>query len=86
MRRRFTRSGVLICGIVLCAGCGWLMGIGGYPPEAMRTAPPPGISEALTVGSMAPAFELQAHDGTKVVLDTVLADKPVLLVFYRGDW
>lgn len=67
-------------------GCGLLMAAGGYPPEAMRKAPPVGIESALALGAMAPGFELASSTGGEVALEKVLLDRSVLLIFFRGDW
>ena len=67
-------------------GCGWFMGIAGYPPEPMRKTPPPGIENALKVGAAAPDFELASTTGKTVSLEKVLADRSAVVVFYRVDW
>ena len=41
---------------------------------------------ALRVGDRAPAFRLADARGGEVALDDLLADGPVVLVFYRGAW
>ncbi|MFG2138932.1 peroxiredoxin-like family protein [Streptomyces sp. NPDC048650] len=41
---------------------------------------------ALGPGARAPRFTLPAADGTTVALETLLADGPVVLTFYRGAW
>ncbi|MDP9380068.1 MAG: redoxin domain-containing protein [Chloroflexota bacterium] len=40
----------------------------------------------LTVGQEVQAFELPDEQGSPWVLDQHLAEGPVVLVFYRGDW
>lgn len=42
--------------------------------------------KALRVGERAPAFRLPDQQGQPVELDTLLAQGPVVLVFYRGHW
>lgn len=38
-------------------------------------------------GELAPDFELENYDGSTVRLTEVLAaDRPIVLVFYRGHW
>ena len=44
------------------------------------------FANALDVGDRAPAFRLPDARGGEVVLDALLADGPVVLVFYRGAW
>jgi peroxiredoxin len=41
---------------------------------------------ALRAGDRAPAFRLADARGGEVALDDLLADGPVVLVFYRGAW
>ncbi len=41
-------------------------------------------TEPLTVGKTAPDFTLSDQNGKQVTLSK--ADKPVVLVFYRGYW
>ena len=45
---------------------------------------PPG--QGLSIGSQAPAFELPDSNGKAHVLADYIADKNVVLVFYRGGW
>lgn len=40
----------------------------------------------LAVGSIAPDAVVKTPDGTTVALSTVFAEKPTVLVFYRGGW
>src|SRR3954451_15586579 len=44
------------------------------------------FSGALRVGDTAPGFRLPDARGGEVALDDLLADGPVVLVFYRGAW
>ncbi len=41
---------------------------------------------SLTIEQQAPAFELPDERGRPWVLTEHLADGPVVLVYYRGDW
>lgn len=41
---------------------------------------------ALTVGDKAPRFSLPSATGQTLSLDALLAESPVVLTFYRGDW
>ncbi len=43
-------------------------------------------NEPLAVGSRAPDFELDATGGGRVRLSQLLADGPVALYFYPGDF
>lgn len=44
------------------------------------------IDRRLKVGETAPDFELPDPTGQRVKLSTVLANGPVVLNFYRGEW
>ena len=44
------------------------------------------VENALKVGDKAPLFDLENETGKKVALADLLADGPVVLVFYRGGW
>lgn len=46
----------------------------------------PNESVALKVGDAAPDFTLRNTDGGDVRLSAGLAERPLALVFYRGDW
>ncbi|MEE4417812.1 peroxiredoxin-like family protein [Streptomyces bugieae] len=41
---------------------------------------------AVGVGAQAPRFTLPSATGREVTLDSLLADGPVVLTFYRGAW
>lgn len=46
-----------------------------------------GIEDRVVrVGESAPTFELEAVDGRRVSLDSLVARRPVILTFYRGRW
>ena len=45
-----------------------------------------GIPKGLKVGDRAPAFETLDAKGDTVTQDELLADGPLLLFFYRGQW
>ncbi|MEM9695943.1 MAG: hypothetical protein AAGA56_25590 [Myxococcota bacterium] len=64
-------------------GCGPLLQLAGYPPEATRRTPPPGIESSATPAERpAPPFELAATTGW-----VKLSPRGrYLLVFYRGHW
>ena len=84
---KMTQQALLISLLAVATiGCGLAMSVAGYPPEARRKTPPSGIAGALAVGALAPDFELAASTGGKVALNSVLADRAALVVFYRGDW
>jgi peroxiredoxin len=54
--------------------------------EAIERVEASGQATGLSVGDRAPNFELRAADGATVTLYDRLADGPVVLVFYRGEW
>ena len=69
----------LALGLVAASGCA-TMSADASPPVPAVTA------TGLTVGAMAPAFELATADGKSMSLDQARADGPSFVVFYRGDW
>ncbi len=54
----------------------------------VRAALAPSAAEAkpLAVGATAPAVTVQDADGTAFDLGAALAEKPTILIFYRGGW
>ncbi|MEO1437331.1 MAG: peroxiredoxin-like family protein [Bacteroidota bacterium] len=44
------------------------------------------IPEGLQIGTEAPMFVKKAHTGEDFNLETMLADGPVVIQFYRGQW
>lgn len=44
------------------------------------------VRTPISVGDLAPDFELSAADGSRVRLSDVLLSRPVLLGFFRGHW
>jgi hypothetical protein len=59
----------------------------GPPAEARRESPPEALaSRALSIGSVAPALELQSASGGRFVLAEALKDRAAAIVFYRGYW
>lgn len=76
------RSGAAVALLTVLAssfGCSALP-VFGYPPEALRKSPPPGV-DLPAVCATVPPVELQTTGGA---INT--AGKRVLLVFYRGHW
>ena len=69
----------LALGLFAASGCA-TMSADASPPVPAVTA------TGLTVGAMAPAFELATADGKSMSLDQARADGPSFVVFYRGDW
>ncbi|MCO4762161.1 MAG: hypothetical protein KC502_11695 [Myxococcales bacterium] len=70
----------------LTLGCGALMSVAGFPPEARRTTKPVGIdSRAVQIGAQTARTSLLAADGSNVTFGGPAA-KETLLVFYRGHW
>ncbi len=45
-----------------------------------------GVAPGLAVGDMAPGFTLEDAVGNRVVLADLLAEGPVVVTFYRGEW
>ena len=45
-----------------------------------------GVAPGLSVGEKAPSFSLPDSEGSLVNLDDLLAQGPVVVTFYRGDW
>ena len=69
------------------AACGPCLSALGYPPEALREAPPEGLTlRALAVGQSAPDFELPATIGERWRLSARPEGNSAVLVFYRGHW
>lgn len=52
----------------------------------MTTTVHPNEARAVPVGTAVPPFTLQNTDGQPYTLAQIPADKPLILVFYRGDW
>jgi hypothetical protein len=44
------------------------------------------LDRIVPVGSPAPSFTLDNHDGRRVSSDDLLAGGPVVLSFFRGSW
>ncbi len=44
------------------------------------------LDRIVAVGSRAPAFELDNHDGRRVSSAELLAGGPMVLSFFRGSW
>ena len=70
---------------LLTAACSVMLPVAGYPPEALRKAPPPDIEQsALAVGAEAPPIALADTAGKPWSFP---ADgRKIVLLFYRGDW
>lgn len=74
------RSTFLACLTVAClAAPGAFANSAGVAPDAKSARP-------LAVGATAPDAQLRLPDGTALSLATLLAEKPTVLVFYRGGW
>lgn len=84
---------VLVAVVVVAAGLGVLMWLGGrggreqpqLGPVDGRDLPPTDV-ERVSVGDTAPDFSLRALAGQVVSLSDFRAEKQVVLVFYRGHW
>jgi len=57
-----------------------------FDRDAEATGAPGAFAGAVGVGDRAPAFRLPDAHGRDVALGALLADGPVVLVFYRGAW
>jgi cytochrome oxidase Cu insertion factor (SCO1/SenC/PrrC family) len=44
------------------------------------------LDRIVKVGALAPAFELENHDGRRVDSAELLAGGPMVLSFFRGAW
>ncbi|MBI5607905.1 MAG: AhpC/TSA family protein [Deltaproteobacteria bacterium] len=73
--------------LATASGCSPMYRAMGYPPNPMRTAPPPGVlGGALAVGARLPAATLSDDAGKPFALADRTTDKAWVLVFYRGHW
>lgn len=54
--------------------------------NSATVAPDAKSARPLAVGATAPDATVQSSDGTALSLATLLAEKPTVLVFYRGGW
>ena len=68
---------------LLVASCGTLLKAAGYPPQAMRAAPPEGLEQsAAAVGTQLAAATVPLSEGQAAPL----LGAPTAIVFYRGQW
>ncbi|MCX6953511.1 MAG: peroxiredoxin-like family protein [Verrucomicrobia bacterium] len=68
-----------------------LLAFAPFASPAARAATPTIAASApnarpLAVGDLAPDARVRTSDGTELSLAAVLAEKPTVLVFYRGGW
>ena len=58
------------------------------PAPSVKRAAPVALGDAAPValGDAAPDFTLEDQDGQKVNLTTEWKTRPVVLIFYRGNW
>ena len=69
------------------SGCSVVLPVLGYPPEALRPDPPPGV-EAQSIATREPLpagvenLKLESTQGPWSVSD----ERTHLVVFYRGHW
>jgi len=54
--------------------------------ETAAVATNPNETKPVNVGAKAPTGTLDRADGTKADLATLFAEKPTILIFYRGGW
>ncbi len=79
------RWGVAVAA-ALVVGCGGLLKLAGYPPEARRTRPPAGIdTRVVAPRALAPVATLADTAGQSVRVGGA-HDRETLLVFFRGHW
>lgn len=90
---RFASLVALVCSLAACAAVMGAAGLAGCreAAEGKKAAPPaaekaeaPAEGKLLPVGTDAPDFESEAHDGTRVQLKD-LRGTPVVLYFYPKD-
>ena len=55
-------------------------------PTRAALAPSAAEARPLAVGATAPAVTVQSPDGSPFDLGAALAEKPTILIFYRGGW
>jgi hypothetical protein len=68
----------LFCGLLLIAGA--VEGAAQSIPDSAEKVHP------LLVGAQAPGVSFKKPDGSNFDLRKAAADKPVILIFYRGGW
>lgn len=74
----------LLAVLFLCAGFGF--GAACASTGALVPADSPEAVRPLGVGQALPAAEVIGADGRTVSLASLVADKPTILIFYRGGW
>lgn len=75
-----------LVGVALCVVTSVALAAG-PPAGARRESPPPAIeATAISVGALAPSFELPSAGGERLALARILAKGPAVIVFYRGYW
>ncbi len=60
--------------------------IGGRIATGVEEVRASGVAPGLAVGDTAPSFTLPNATGEHISLATLLADGPVVVTFYRGEW
>ena len=60
--------------------------IGGRIDSGVDGVTSSGVAPGLAVGDLAPGFALSDAEGDQVVLADLLAEGPVVVTFYRGEW
>ena len=73
---KLIRSILLLAVVTLVAGSATA---GGYADSAEKIQP-------LLIGASVPDVTLHTVDGEPVTLRKAVAEKPALIVFYRGGW
>ena len=65
---------------------GVVIGLAALAGAVMGGAGPTESAIGLAVGQQAPAVSLQMADGESVTLESLYADGPIVVTFYRGGW
>jgi len=80
--------GLALFATTTASSCGAVYGIFGYPPEAGRETPPPGIEErARDVRAKAAPVKARSTRGhAESGIWEMTHDRVTVLVFYRGSW
>ena len=63
-----------------------LLGTSSMAKERPDVAASPEEIHPLLIGASAPPLTLRSGDGKPVDLNAVLAEKPTILILYRGGW
>jgi cytochrome oxidase Cu insertion factor (SCO1/SenC/PrrC family) len=74
-------------GIVLAIAIVLLLALGSHvAADGTKVANAPNQICPILIGSTIPAITLQDLDGQSVDLNKTIADKPTVLIYFRGGW